>query len=450
MNILLRRNGIRIVAGMFGFMRLLTGIFFSVLDTTSIASTQSVLAYPRIPVNIPASFFPSSCVNSEQFAKRVYQKVGVNDPDHHALCFDNAWVNIGVTPNSALVLDMGSDTPIIDGPGVDAYYYERKLDDKDGIYLDHVIVSVASDNGSGQPGDYIPILIWGDNDTSNNGPSLEGYTDEEGEFFVEDPQLHNGSGIKLDIGEDNYIQYRFIRFQTLPVEASPRPERRVQVDAVERVAHAVPTPTATTTPTATATATATATETPTNTPTDAPAATATATPGAIAPNPATATPLAPSTSAPNTPVPTQTAASRATIPASPGASIAPTTTTPPTLTPVSPSPTLARTPTATPISSATPASTPTESNTPASDSATAGAPVKTATADVKEVTKEAPTVARKTVEPSMAATVAQPTPTPTSPPLPPLPLNITPTLFSAIIFITIAIMSLIIIALIFY
>jgi competence ComEA-like helix-hairpin-helix protein len=304
---------------------------------------------------------PTSMPRCPPYAGKLLKEVGVHD-GHKALCAPGQgqeYAIIKATPYSALVLDMQRGNEIVDGPGVDLYYYERQ--DGPGIYLNNVEVAVAAENNQGGHGTFEPIFIWGDGDPNNNGeipPEIPEGPDQP----ITSTYLQNGWGIPIDLAKvitaSETTLYRFVRFRTWPPDvAHDKTDDCAEVDAVERV-HPPPTPTATLTHTLTPTATATHTPTPTATATHTPTPTITLTHTPTPTVTATHTPT-PTVTATHTPTPTVTATHTPTPTTTPTSTPTPPPT--PTHTPTSTStPTHAPTPTPTPI----PTSTPTPTHTP--------------------------------------------------------------------------------------
>jgi len=78
------------------------------------------------------------------------------------------------------------------------------------VLLDYAELSVASDDGD-QPGAWQTPFIWGDGDATNNG-SIPAHYPEQAEQKIEADDLLDGSGICIDIGNDDGQLYRFVRF----------------------------------------------------------------------------------------------------------------------------------------------------------------------------------------------------------------------------------------------
>ncbi|NTV62080.1 MAG: hypothetical protein HGA65_00895 [Oscillochloris sp.] len=132
--------------------------------------------------------------------------------------------------HSELILDMGSNNPIIDGEGGDLYVYERPSGE--GILLDLMTISVAPDNGAGQPGEFTTIFVWGDDDPSNNG-TIPPWYEENAEERITGIDLHDQTGIGLDIGKGDGLSYRFIRIQSYPAAHTPGRGLGAEIDAIE-------------------------------------------------------------------------------------------------------------------------------------------------------------------------------------------------------------------------
>jgi hypothetical protein len=138
-----------------------------------------------------------------------------------------------MTDNSFIKLDMGQGNEIIDGPHNDFVFYEYA--NGPGILLDHVAIAVAADDGTGNPGPFKTVFVWGDDDPSNNGSLLPGFKRERSEEPIAATKLINGTGIAIDIGHGDGRAYRFIRLTTYPETAAPGRDKGVEVDAVERI-----------------------------------------------------------------------------------------------------------------------------------------------------------------------------------------------------------------------
>jgi excisionase family DNA binding protein len=269
------------------------------------------------------------------FAQYIMNAHGVRD-EVKSLCQpDGKVAEVGLESNSELILDMGVGNEIVDDEGGDFYFYERPQGP--GIHLDRMEVAVAPANGSSQPASFIVVFIWGDDDSSNNGTILPRYLPEVPNRPIVASDLHQGTGVGIDIGRNDGVHYRFIRIRTHPPTATPGQGRLVQVDAIERASFdMLPTPSSTPTSSPTAEPTYTPIPTDTATPTIMPTSTLELQPTQ------TATPT-------NTPVPEMPTVT----PVQP-------TPTPPTLTPTATEELIP--PTATPVSpveTATPEPTPT-------------------------------------------------------------------------------------------
>jgi hypothetical protein len=167
------------------------------------------------------------------FAQRVVHSYGVQDETESLCQPDGEVAEIGLASCSELVLDMEAGNEIIDGPGVDLYFYEWP--NGPGIYLDHTELAVASDDGDGCPGSFAVVFVWGDADSANNGQISSSYLPEIPNRPILASHLHNGSGIGINIGQDDGTHYRFVRVRTYPPSATPPEHERAQVDAIERV-----------------------------------------------------------------------------------------------------------------------------------------------------------------------------------------------------------------------
>jgi hypothetical protein len=226
------------------------------------------------------------------------------------LCKPNGEVaEIGLGSNSELVLDMGVGSEIVDDEGGDFYFYE--CPNGPGIYLDHTEVAVAPDDGSGQPGDFTVVFVWGDDNPSNNGTILPKYMPEVPNQAILASDLHKSTGIGIDIGRNDGARCRFVRFRTYPPSARPDENEFVQVDAVERASFdMLPTPTPEPTeepteePTLIPIETATPTPSPTPEPTPPPTETATLMPEPPTPTSEPPTPTQSPTPSLESPTPT--------------------------------------------------------------------------------------------------------------------------------------------------
>ncbi|MBI3150505.1 MAG: hypothetical protein HYZ21_00080 [Chloroflexi bacterium] len=207
-----------------------------------------------------------------QFASEVYDQWGANAIGLAKCVLDGQFATVGHKTDSFLILDMGEGNEIIDNPGVDFYYYERPFNP--GIQLDHVEVSVAQDDGLGNPASFIVVFIWGDDILENNGAIPPEYNPEEPNKPINASDLYNQTGIGINIGNEDGAVYRFVRFQTHPTSAMPAENELAEVDAVEGI-HPPPPPTLT--PTPVETPLLTSTPTPSETPFEIPTSTNTST-----------------------------------------------------------------------------------------------------------------------------------------------------------------------------
>lgn len=173
----------------------------------------------------------------------------------NALCVPDGslFSTVGTAEDSVLILDMGS---LADREGYDLVYYEFWGPDKGpgqtpGILMDPVQIDVAqaTDNGASDSNAWRTILIWGDEDVSNNGSIPPEYaTDGE---LANDPiaamDLYagsdlngngvvdgmDGSGVAIDIGENNGTIWRFVRIRRFPLGSSTGPGEAAEIDALE-------------------------------------------------------------------------------------------------------------------------------------------------------------------------------------------------------------------------
>ncbi len=212
----------------------------TVLLCAVLAVILSLVAFSMIANALPASWaiIPPSC-DEHPYAHSVVQATGTENASYAIGSPDGAYASVGLEANSVLTLDMGQDTPIVTGPGVDFYYYERPYDP--GIWLDAMQISVAQDDGSGSPdpNSFEVVFVWGDDDPTNNGSIPPGYFEdgeEEPNIPIESAALYNETAIGIDIGGDERTAYRYVRIQTYPPDApASDPELLTEVDAVERV-----------------------------------------------------------------------------------------------------------------------------------------------------------------------------------------------------------------------
>ena len=206
------------------------------------------------------------------YADNIFDQWGTNQVGMAKCAPDEKFDTVGHKPDSFLILDMGEGNEIVDNLGLDFYYYERPFDP--GIQLDRVEVAVAQDDGSGIPGPFTVVFIWGDENLENNGALPSNYNPEVPNKPIDASDLHNDTGIGIDIGLDDGTAYRFVRFQTHPTDAMPADEELVEVDAVEGIHHP-PSPTLTPTPIPIETPSPTATPLLSETPFEIPTSTST-------------------------------------------------------------------------------------------------------------------------------------------------------------------------------
>lgn len=238
------------------------------------------------------------------FANVLFSYLGTSNEELSLCEKDGEFATVGDEPNSFLILDMGSGREIIDGPGIDFYYYERQY--TPGILLDRVEVAVAQDNET-EDLSFLVVFIWGDENPENNGTIPFVYNPEEPNKPINSSDLYYETGIGINIGNDDGAAYRFVRFQTHPIFAIPPEGQVVEVDAVEKIHHPQPQPTST--PTPTPTETPSPTQTVSETPEDFPTST-----GVLSETPTEmpeVTPTLPRTD-PHTPTPTNIATRSAT------------------------------------------------------------------------------------------------------------------------------------------
>ncbi len=179
------------------------------------------------------------------FGDNIFDKWGAEVAELARCKPDRKFAIVGYKPESFLILDMGPGNEIIDQQGIDFYYYERYYEP--GILLDRVEVAVAQDDGSGTPAPFAVVFIWGDDNPENNGILPLAYVPEDPNKPINSSDLHDITGIGINIGNDDGVAYRFVRFQTYPIIAVPADDELVEVDAVEGI-HPLPSSTPTPTP----------------------------------------------------------------------------------------------------------------------------------------------------------------------------------------------------------
>jgi hypothetical protein len=207
------------------------------------------LNIPSLSREIFSSTIPlvldSDCNRS--YAQAIINQFGTEAGEEALGTKDGNYASIGFLSDSELILDMGEQSPIVTGAGVDFYFYERPY--SPGIQLDSVIISVAQDDGSGNPSSFIPVFVWGDNEPSNNGAIPSEYFPENVEIPnlpIPSRALYNKTGVGINIDAIDGLTYRFVRFQTYPSnEPAPRDELLTEVDAIEMVLCPPPSPSAT-------------------------------------------------------------------------------------------------------------------------------------------------------------------------------------------------------------
>ena len=98
-----------------------------------------------------------------------------------------------------------------------------------------VVVSVAPDDGTGQPGEFTIVFVWGDENMHNNGTVSQKYLPEIPNRRIWASDLYNETGIGIDIEQNNGAAYRFVRIRTYPPSLPPKEDEFAQVNAIERV-----------------------------------------------------------------------------------------------------------------------------------------------------------------------------------------------------------------------
>jgi hypothetical protein len=266
--------------------------------------------YSRLPCNIQETFMPTRVARSiffysfvagvillsvaigtgpasgagtfcaPPYAVTVDYAVNIRNPEL-ALCKpDNESVRIGISPDSELVLDMGTSGIFADKNGTDLYFYESYLSHLSGIELHQTIIEIASDD-NGRPGKYIPVFVWGDTNPGNNGNIPAKYLPELSRRQIRQTDLYRKWGIGINIGRDDDKRYRFVRIRVWPPMTAKELQDQAAIDAVEVVYRITPTQvpqdTATPRPSFTATPVKSSTSTPSATSTQSPVSTLTPT-----------------------------------------------------------------------------------------------------------------------------------------------------------------------------
>lgn len=172
-----------------------------------------------------------------------------------AICYDN----------SVIILDLGPGG-VQDGAGYDFYYYEYWDSSGPGVSMDMVQIDVSSDvNSDGLPNDPWAdgVFIWGDcnaatapcsTESLQNNGSISGFYFTDGDWesndYISASDLHpgfdadgngsigaeDGSGIAIDIGNDDGSSYRFVRLRRYPLGSSTTDrDECADVDAIEPI-----------------------------------------------------------------------------------------------------------------------------------------------------------------------------------------------------------------------
>ena len=220
--------------------------------TPTPTSTLPVATPTATPTSTPTSTLPVATPTSTRsptststpvpdcagYAQAIYARVGVHQAEQSLCAPDGRVAEVGMQASSVLVLDMGVGAEISDGEGGDFYFYEYK--NGPGILLDQMAIAVAPDDGTGRPGPFTTVFVWGDGDPTNNGSLPSIFTEERVEERIAATLLHNGTGIGVDIGRGDGVAYRFVRLTTYPEDAAPGRGKGVEVDAVERSSFRMP------------------------------------------------------------------------------------------------------------------------------------------------------------------------------------------------------------------
>jgi hypothetical protein len=338
--------------------------------------------------------------------------LGVEEGDLALCAPDGLYARVGTEANSALVLDMGEGNEIIDQAGTDFYYYERA--EHPGILLDEVEVAVARDAEAVNGGAFTTVFAWGDTNSDNNGTIPPEYLPEGPNRPIRASDLYQGTGIGINIGNDDGQAYRFVRFQTCPSSAAPGKGKWVEIDALQSASSSPP---ITPSPTPSPTTPSPTTPPPTTPPPTTPVPT---TPAPTTPPPTTAWPT---TAIPTTPAPT-TAVPTTPVPATSPPTQPPPHTPAPTDTPPTPSPMTSVAPMpSTPSIQAEPsqsplASTPTPSPTPSSTATFTCTPTSNPTATLPQGTSQTPEVSASAPTTEESTPTDGPVPVATRPPQP--------------------------------
>jgi len=198
------------------------------------------------------------CTLSEcyPYAHSIWSAVVVTEP-LHALCMPDGsrFAVVGTAEDSVLILDMGH---LPDQEGDDLVYYEFWGSDKGpgsipGILMDPVQIDVAqaTDTCEPDPITWQTVLIWGDDNSSNNGnipldyardgesandpiPAIYLYagSDLDGNGVVD---AMDGSGVAINIGGEDGRVWRFVRIRRFPLGMAAPSTESAEVDAVEAI-----------------------------------------------------------------------------------------------------------------------------------------------------------------------------------------------------------------------
>jgi hypothetical protein len=166
---------------------------------------------------------------------------------------DNTFAIVGTAEDSVIILDMGG---LADQAGYDLVYYEfwgphKGPGHTPGILMDPVQIDVAQATQTGEPDSttWRTILIWGDDNISNNGSippqyAIDGESADDpiaavdlyaGSDFNGDGVIDetDGSGVAIDIGESSGTVWRFVRIRRFPPGSATDPSEAAEIDALE-------------------------------------------------------------------------------------------------------------------------------------------------------------------------------------------------------------------------
>ena len=204
-----------------------------------IQPTSTDTPIPDMPAPITPTSTPTPAATSTvpapvacgKYATVIYQMIGVEDAENSLCAPDGVVAQIGELPHSELILDMGTGNKIIDQKGGDFIVFEYP--NGSGILLDRMKIQVAQDDGEGHPAQFITVFVWGDDDPSNNGLIPSKYLPEEQHQEIEAQDLYGNTGIAIDIGKDDFEEYRFVRITTHPESEAKSWDDRPQIDAIQ-------------------------------------------------------------------------------------------------------------------------------------------------------------------------------------------------------------------------